>query len=114
MGGDGRPRSSPHGRLHLRWRHQPSRSAWRGDADMTRRAIHSPGVSVVDIWDRKKRRGLAIWNQGKRWLGRAQTKPGVARYRTKAFLHETDAWEWAEQTVAKYRLGLDNGNRCSI
>ena len=47
-------------------------------------------------------------------MGRAQTKPGIARYRTKAFLHEADAWDWAERTVAKYRLGLDNGNRCSI
>lgn len=78
------------------------------------RTTHSPGASVVDIWARKRRRGLPNWNQGKRWLGRAQTKPGLARYRTKAFAEEHDAWQWAENTVAKYRLGLDNGNRCSI
>jgi hypothetical protein len=81
---------------------------------MTKRSSHSPGTSVVDLWARKKRRCLLTWNQGKRWLGRAQTKPGLARYRTKAFAEEQDAWQWAENTVAKYRLGLDNGNRCSI
>jgi hypothetical protein len=81
---------------------------------MMKRSSHSPGTSVVDLWARKKRRGLPTWNQGKRWLGRAQTKPGLARYRTKAFAEEQDAWQWAENTVAKYRLGLDNGNRCTI
>jgi len=77
-------------------------------------STHSPGASVVDIWDRKKRQGLPPTKHSKRWLARAQLKPGVARYRTKAFAIEQDAWQWAEDTVAKYRLGLDNGSRLSI
>jgi integrase len=75
---------------------------------------HVPGTSVVDNWERKRRRGLKTWNSGKRWLARAQPKPGVARYRTKAFAEQADAWTWAEEQVAKYRLGLDNGQRCTL
>ena len=81
---------------------------------MRRPATHSPGASVVDLWARKRRQGFSPWNNGKRWLARAQTKPGLARYRTRAFAAEQDAWHWAEDKIAKYRLGLDNGNRCSI
>ena len=81
---------------------------------MSRTATHSPGASVVDIRERKRRQGVPFSPNSKRWLARAQTKPGVARYRTKAFATEQSAWQWAEDTVAKYRLGLDNGNRCSI
>jgi len=81
---------------------------------MSRTATHSPGASVVDIRERKRRQGIPFTPNSKRWLARAQTKPGVARYRTKAFATAQDAWLWAEDTVAKYRLGLDNGKRCSI
>jgi len=81
---------------------------------MSRAATHSPGASVVDIRERKRRQRVPFTPNSKRWLARAQTKPGVARYRTKAFATEQDAWRWAQDTVAKYRLGLDNGNRCSI
>jgi len=81
---------------------------------VSRTATHSPGASVVDIRERKRRQGVPFTPNSKRWLARVQTKPGVARYRTKAFATAQDAWLWAEDTVAKYRLGLDNGKRCSI
>ena len=51
----------------------------------------------------KRRQGVPLSSASKRWLARAQTKSGVARYRTKAFATEQSAWQWAEDTVAKYR-----------
>lgn len=71
------------------------------------------GTSVLDVWAVRRKRGLPI-NPSKRWLGRAQIRPGVARYRTKAFQNEQEAWTWAEDQVAKYRLGVDTGARCTL
>ena len=80
---------------------------------MTQRSKHVPGTSILDIHAYKKKQRKKNPTAGKRWLGRAQI-PGTNRVRTKAFEKVEDAWGWAEELVAKFRLGLDSGKRCTI
>lgn len=75
---------------------------------------HIPGTSVVDLYKAKTSKGLPINPHAKRWLARAQKRPGVARFTTKAFHNEAEAWAWAGNQVAKYRLGIDSGERCTL
>ncbi len=74
---------------------------------------HVRYCSVVDIHKAKKKSGKKNWNIGKRWLGRVQII-GTKKYRTKAFDEEVQAWEWAEDLLAKIKSGADHGKKCTI
>lgn len=71
------------------------------------------GTSVVDIHAAKKRAGKINPTKGKRWLGRCQI-PGTRRFHTKAWESEEQAWAWATDLAMKMKLGLDNGQKCSL
>jgi len=71
------------------------------------------GVTVEDLWARKRRQGLPHDPYVCRYLGKALI-PGTRRYKTRAFNKRRDAVVWAEQTRSRLIARLEPSDRCRV